>query len=215
MPTTARCKAQEGAIAQNQSDIPAETTAIRVPTVDEIVNEQATYTKLCEEQSAVFRENVEEFKREFTLYRESGNVVKSGDSGNWQPAARDRDAFVAEMRRRCQQVPNSIAEQALRPLCILLLLLMMLFPSRVKIYFAAHAILACIVFVDMTRHPEEAQLEILRKSNKKWYSTFLLSASLQRLTFFQAMTVWSVYRPHKRSIPWHGPPPTHANVSSK
>ena len=49
-----------------------------------------------------------------------------------------------------------------------LLLLIELLSSRVKIYCAAHAILACIVFVDMTRHTQAAQLEILAKSNKKW-----------------------------------------------
>jgi hypothetical protein len=60
MPTISSAKriTQEGAILQReaiQSDI---------STVDEIVNEQAIYTELCEEQSAVFRQNVEEFKRE-------------------------------------------------------------------------------------------------------------------------------------------------------
>ena len=40
--------------------------------------------------------------------------------------------------------------------------------SRVKIYCAAHAILACSVFVDMGQHDTKAQLDILAKSSQKW-----------------------------------------------
>ena len=39
-----------------------------------------------------------------------------------------------------------------------------------KIYCAAHAILACIVLVDMTWHTPAAQLEILAKTNKEWWA---------------------------------------------
>jgi len=80
------------------------------PTVDEIVRDQVFYAKLCEEQSVVFRQNIEEFTKEYDLYKQSAGVVKPGQ--NWQPALqdRDRDAFVAEMQRRCEKVPESIAE---------------------------------------------------------------------------------------------------------
>jgi hypothetical protein len=50
-----------------------------------------------------------------------------------------------------------------------MLLLITLFPSRVKIFYAAHAILMCTMFVDMPRPTEAARLEILRKSGKEWY----------------------------------------------
>ncbi|KAK2465899.1 hypothetical protein APHAL10511_001540 [Amanita phalloides] len=87
MPTTrkAKRKAPEDA---------AQTVVI--PTVDEIVYDQARYVKLCEEQSVIFRQNVEEFTKEYTLYTQSADVAKSGQ--NWEPAACDRDAFVAEMK---------------------------------------------------------------------------------------------------------------------
>jgi hypothetical protein len=112
MPTTrgARCKATEAAILQSgatQTVIPTEAQT-RIPPVDEIVHDQALYVKLCEEQSVVFRQNVEEFTKEYALYLQSSDVVKPGQ--NWKPVACDRDAFVAEMKRRCQKVPNSIAE---------------------------------------------------------------------------------------------------------
>jgi len=78
------------------------------PSVDEIIRDQVYYMKLCEEQSEVFRQNVEEFTREYDLYKQSADVVQPGQ--NWQPAPHDRDAFVAEMQRRCEKVPESIAE---------------------------------------------------------------------------------------------------------
>ena len=56
-------------------------------TVDEIVNDQFHYAKLCEEKSVVFRENEEEFKKEYTLYMQSADVAKDGET--WQPAACD------------------------------------------------------------------------------------------------------------------------------
>lgn len=79
-------------------DIPQTETVIHPPTVDEIVCDQATYVKICDEQSVVFRQNVEEFTKEYDLYSKSADVVKPGQ--NWKPADRDRDAFVAEMKRR-------------------------------------------------------------------------------------------------------------------
>ncbi|KIM91717.1 hypothetical protein PILCRDRAFT_811009 [Piloderma croceum F 1598] len=62
------------------------------------------------------------------------------------------------MKRRCQEVPKSIAD-------------------RVKIYCAAPAILACTVFVDMTRHTRAAQLEIMEKSNKKCQEDLMRSTT--------------------------------------
>jgi hypothetical protein len=102
MPTTrsAKRKAPEVTIPQSEAAI--------IPTVNEIVHDQVFYIKLCEEQSVVFRQNVEEFTREYDLYTQSANVAKPGQK--WQPAACDQDAFVAEMKRRCQEVPHSIAE---------------------------------------------------------------------------------------------------------
>jgi hypothetical protein len=115
MPPTTRsatCKAPEVAISQSEA-APAviqteRAPEIVVPTVDEIVHDQAFCVKLCEEQSVVFRQNVEEFTKEYALYTQSADVVKPGQ--NWEPAPRDRDAFVDEMKRRCREVPNSIAE---------------------------------------------------------------------------------------------------------
>ena len=142
----------------------SEAAQIVVPTVDELVHDQVFYVNVCEEQSAVFRQNVRSSRKHTIRYTQSADVARPGQ--NWQPAACDRDAFVAEMKMRCQEVPNSIAEQVLKVIMHFLLLIM-LFPSRVKIYCAAHAILACIAFVDMSRHTMAAQLEILGKSNKK------------------------------------------------
>ena len=79
-----------------------------IPTVEELVDDQSFYIQLCEEQSEVFRQNSEEFTREYNIYTQSAEVAKPGQ--NWQPTPQDRDAFVAEMKRRCQQVPQSIAE---------------------------------------------------------------------------------------------------------
>ena len=86
----------------------SQSKAVLIPTVDEIVHDQALYVKLCEEQSVVFRQNVEEFTKEYALYTQSADVAKPGQK--WEPDACDRDAFVAEMKRRCQEVPHSIAE---------------------------------------------------------------------------------------------------------
>ena len=94
----------------------SEAAQIAVPTVDELVHDQQLYVNVCEEQSAVFRQNVQEFTEAYIRYSQSADVAQPGQ--NWQPAACDRDAFVAEMKKRCQEVPNSIAEQVLRLLCI-------------------------------------------------------------------------------------------------
>ena len=76
--------------------------------VNTIVHDLAFYVNICEEQSAVFRQHVEEFTNEYALYSQSADVVKPGQ--NWEPAAGDQDAYIAEMKRRCQEVPKSIAE---------------------------------------------------------------------------------------------------------
>lgn len=99
MPTTPTSTATHEA-----AEVP-NSQSIIIPTVDEVAHDQAFYIKLCEEQSVVFRQNVEEFTREYALY---ADVAKPGQ--NWEPAACDRDAFVTEMKRRCQEVPHSIAE---------------------------------------------------------------------------------------------------------
>jgi hypothetical protein len=80
----------------------------QLPNVDAIASNITYYSSICEEQSAVFREHVEEFTREYALYMQSADVVKPGQS--WEPNLNDRDAFVAEMEKRCNVVPQSIAE---------------------------------------------------------------------------------------------------------
>jgi len=107
---SAKSRAPETAIPQSKA------AQIVVPTVDELVRDQVFYVNVCEEQSAVFRQNVSEFKEAYDRYAQSTDVARPGQ--NWQPAACDRDAFVAEMKMRCQAVPNSIAEQVLKLLCI-------------------------------------------------------------------------------------------------
>lgn len=104
MSTTHSAKA---AVVTNLNLNPQSETVI-IPTVDEIVHDQAFYVKLCEEQTAIFRQNVEEFTKEYALYSQSADIAKPGQK--WEPAACDRDAFVTEMKRRCQEVPHSIAE---------------------------------------------------------------------------------------------------------
>jgi hypothetical protein len=109
MPTTRSATRNAPQAATTQSDATRTVTpSIVIPTVDEIVHDQAFYVKICDEQSVVFRQNVEEFKKEYALYTQSTDVAKSGQ--NWMPSPADRDAFVAEMKRRCQEVPRSIAE---------------------------------------------------------------------------------------------------------
>ena len=61
MPTTAKCKAHKVAISRSEATRAVIQTEhvvpeIIVPTVDEIVDDQAFYIKLCEEQSVVFRQ---------------------------------------------------------------------------------------------------------------------------------------------------------------
>jgi hypothetical protein len=99
---TITCSSQAGnSISQAENNVPP-------PSVDEIIRDQVFYMKLCEEQSVVFRQNVEEFTKEYDHYKQSAEVVQPGQ--NWRPTPRDRDAFVAEMQRRCEKVPESIAE---------------------------------------------------------------------------------------------------------
>jgi hypothetical protein len=97
----AKGKAPEVAVCQSN-------VAIRIPSVDEIVQDQAHYVNICDEQSAVFREHVQEFKEAYAVYSKSADIAKRGQK--WEPADCDRDAFVAEMKRRCEVVPTSIAE---------------------------------------------------------------------------------------------------------
>ena len=104
-----KSKAPETIILQS------EAAQIVVPTVDELAHDQAFYVNVCEEQPAVFRQNVQEFTEVYARYTQSADVQPGQ---NWQPAACDLDAFVAEMKKRCRRWPNSIAEQVLRLLCI-------------------------------------------------------------------------------------------------
>lgn len=82
--------------------------SVQVPSVDEIVQDRVFYVKLCEEQSEFFRQNNAEFKEAVAAYSQSSDVAKPGQ--NWKPSDSDRNAFVAEMKRRCSEVPTSIAE---------------------------------------------------------------------------------------------------------
>jgi hypothetical protein len=57
------------------------------PTFDVIIHNQVFYMNICKEQSVVFRQHMEEFTKEYTLYLQSADIVKPGQ--NWQPAAED------------------------------------------------------------------------------------------------------------------------------
>jgi hypothetical protein len=76
--------------------------------VDDIVHNQVHYVNICEEQSAIFRQNVDEFTKEYALYLESPDVAKPGQQ--WQPTLGDRNAYIEEMKSRCRIVPRTIAE---------------------------------------------------------------------------------------------------------
>jgi hypothetical protein len=78
-----------------------------------------------------------------------------------KPAPGDRDAFVAEMKMRHQNLSlNKFSGLFSSPLSSTLTTL---FPHHVRIYYAALVILAS-VFVDMSRHKRPARLEILGRS---------------------------------------------------
>ena len=73
------------------------------PTVDDIVKYTTYYENICEEQLAVLRQHLEESKKEFALYSRCHQT--------WKAAPGYRDAYIAEMERRCEIVPQTIAEQ--------------------------------------------------------------------------------------------------------
>jgi hypothetical protein len=87
----------------------AHPATIQHPSIDAIVDNITTYARICEAQSVIFREHVEETTREFALFAQSRDVARPGQ--RWMPAPGDeRDAFVREMERRCGMVPRTIAE---------------------------------------------------------------------------------------------------------
>src|SRR4051794_33400333 len=78
----------------SQGQQTAQVAIPRRPTVDTIVGNLASYVRICEEQSAVFRAHTEEFKKEYALYTESADLAKPGQT--WKPTLGDRDAYIAE-----------------------------------------------------------------------------------------------------------------------
>lgn len=75
------------------------------------------YVKLCDEQSAVYRQNVKEFKIQHVLCSQSADIARLGQdsSQDWELAPCNRDTFVTDEK----EVPGAkihwtIAEQVLR-----------------------------------------------------------------------------------------------------
>ena len=95
-------------VVRPQNRVAQASIGTRHQSVDDIVRNQLSYAKICEEQSAIFRQHVEEFTKEYALYTQSANVAKPGL--NWKPSPNDRDAYIEEMERRCRVVPHSMAE---------------------------------------------------------------------------------------------------------
>ncbi|KIM81106.1 hypothetical protein PILCRDRAFT_89357 [Piloderma croceum F 1598] len=112
-------------------------------TVEEIVAMQIHYTKVCEEQSEAFRMDPEECRRAYERYAQTEDVAKAGQS--WMPQDIDRSAYIREMEARCKITPTSIYD-------------------RVKIYFAAHGIIACVINIDSRSQAD--QLRILARCNE-------------------------------------------------
>jgi hypothetical protein len=54
------------------------------------------------------------------------------------------------MMERCKVVPKS-------------------FDDRVRVFFAAHAIVICVMYVDMAKLPQASQLEIMQKIGTNLY----------------------------------------------
>ena len=76
MPTTHSTKCKAALVTNLQSG------AINMPTV----NNQVFCVKLCKEQSVIFRQNIEEYKKKYALYTQSVDATKSGQNWDLQPA---------------------------------------------------------------------------------------------------------------------------------
>lgn len=138
-----------------------------------------------DEQSVVFRQNVDEFKKEYVLYSKSAAVAKRGQK--WKP----RCAFVEE-------APNSITEQVFKVFfsCFLPSTLITLFR------WSCEDILRCTVFVY-----ELAQTVARLRSSKRWQVPSYhkpLKPSCAKVLIKLLFSVVRICRPHKcylRSIP--------------
>jgi hypothetical protein len=95
-------------VVRPQYQVAQAAIGTRRQTVDDIVRSQAYYVKVCEEQSGMFRQHIEEFTKEYALYTQSTDVAKPGQK--WEPSSSDQDAYIEEMERRCRMVPSSMAE---------------------------------------------------------------------------------------------------------
>jgi len=123
--------------------MPSKSRASQRQAIDAIVKIQTCYAQICEDQSVVFRTNPAEYLKAYDHIMQSPEVAKPGQ--NWVPSSADRDAYIHEMMERCKVVPKS-------------------FDDRVRVFFAAHAIVTCTMYVDMVELPEASQLEIMQKT---------------------------------------------------
>jgi len=104
-----------------------------------------------EEQSEVFRMDLEECQRAYNSYAQTEDVIKASQS--WMPSDTDRNAYTYPQNRGEMQDHTHIfwwvsflevdyAQTKWTTLCT----------SHIRIYITAHAILSCIISIDMQEH---------------------------------------------------------------
>jgi len=116
-----------------------------------MAQEQFRYEMIFEEHNSVLRADPKKFEAAIAQVQQSPLVAKPGQ--RWEPAADGVDEYLACCNDICCSVPQDVND-------------------RVKIMYAAHAALVCLVNCRFGRQSEKVQLTILKRHNELMLSAY-------------------------------------------
>jgi hypothetical protein len=115
--------------------------------VEHIAQERIRYESIFEEQRKILQTDQAKYDQAIAKTRQSSFVAKPGQ--RWQPPQDKVDEYLAKCDEICHSVPRD-------------------FEDRVKIMFAAHAALMCMIFGKIAQQRECVQLAISRRRREIW-----------------------------------------------
>jgi hypothetical protein len=131
--------------------------------VEHMAQEQFRYESIFEEQRKILQKDQAKYEQAIAKTLQSSFVAKPGQ--HWQPTQDKVDEYIAKCDEICHSIPRDFEEFSVMQLskgarltfdkC-----------SRVKIMFAAHAALICMVTGKVAQQRECVQLAILRRHNE-------------------------------------------------
>ncbi|KAI9453424.1 hypothetical protein BJY52DRAFT_1289528 [Lactarius psammicola] len=113
--------------------------------IEKIAQERLRYETIFGEQAEILRTDQHKFDRAMAKIQKSPLVAKHGQ--RWEPTQENVDKYLATCDDMCHVTPHN-------------------FDDRVKIMFAAHAALMCLVFCKIGKQPDWVQLATIKRHNE-------------------------------------------------